>query len=840
VSQINEEGPVLQIETPAWQPSDVFAPNNILHIKEKRPLGATRGNTTVPQAPELTVRILAQGVGCEKNLAVRATLWSCGPISQQARFLAKKGLSKLTPKNGEHFRTLRGKTTIECQQNIALFGSATEDGYRTAVLRCVFSRAARIPCKRNYITLKLECVRVIAQQDSSPNQNSLSSRGTTNTPSTRQESPRTRVRGGLLPTPPRSATRPPNGDADAATLNGGALISASSSSSSSSSSSVPVQRGPSQQFQQLSNTTQPVSSHVHPARVELSEEEEDDDEDDDEEEEEDEESEHSSDPRGSSLSQDSLAKSSASSKTTTAEIVHVAEVPEILTCRISISEKAMCPRACDARRKQDPTRARMQHQLQEQQQQQGYVAQVVQQQQQQQQQQRQQNLILQHLGLPGTSQVVQPSRNTGATGASAMSSQGLDMAFLQRMQAAAAAAATGATPQYYPSLHTEPALQASSGNNSLEQPQVKQEIQQYLQYLSGHNNGNNEIHHINRDNHTEWLQQLYAANSSSSIIPQQHLQQPYGNEDHLLRTLHATAAAAVDPTTRDIILQELCARLQNNPEAMAGFLASSLPASSSSSASSQLPPLLSQQQRQRQLQLLQHNQGDIPPFSRTDAPHLLSSQQMNSSSSNLTTEQPLFSTREDSWPLPFPNRERASSLVQSAASSTSSPLQNLLPQNSPVNPTNVAASLFSSQNARSALGSSSSSSSSASSSPVLEALASAPSTRIPFGNTQNSSLAGNPALRLYHSDANQYTQTGALQQLMMSQDNEQQLGQQQVQSFQATPDFQNLWSRRSTIHQQQQQQNMFNTSNSSSGNNGGLHNRNNDYNNTFPRAPHQR
>ncbi|GBG33412.1 Teneurin-3 [Hondaea fermentalgiana] len=109
--------PEIIIDSAVWAPAEIFNPNNLLHVKEKRPFGATRGNTSVPQVPALVVRIKAEGIGRTENLAVRAMLWSCGPITQQARFIEKKGIHTLAPKHGEPFCSLRGNAKIECQRN---------------------------------------------------------------------------------------------------------------------------------------------------------------------------------------------------------------------------------------------------------------------------------------------------------------------------------------------------------------------------------------------------------------------------------------------------------------------------------------------------------------------------------------------------------------------------------------------------------------------------------------------------------------------------------------------------------------------------------------------------
>mmetsp|Transcript_3429 Transcript_3429/g.5839 ORF Transcript_3429/g.5839 Transcript_3429/m.5839 type:complete len:453 (+) Transcript_3429:138-1496(+) len=143
----------MEIFTEVWQERENSS--EILHIKEKRPFGATRGNTSVPQVPELVVRIhrskidlLANG---RRNLAVYATLWDYG---------ASTGFCPESADSGTKFSKLRNGFEIKCFNHISLIGDIQNDGYAYAVLKCAISRAARILCKRRYIALKLECVRV--------------------------------------------------------------------------------------------------------------------------------------------------------------------------------------------------------------------------------------------------------------------------------------------------------------------------------------------------------------------------------------------------------------------------------------------------------------------------------------------------------------------------------------------------------------------------------------------------------------------------------------------------------------------------------------------------------
>mmetsp|Transcript_16941 Transcript_16941/g.22178 ORF Transcript_16941/g.22178 Transcript_16941/m.22178 type:complete len:361 (-) Transcript_16941:95-1177(-) len=147
----------MEIVTPEWgyenSPEGNF--DYILAIKEQRRLGTSRGNTAIPQAPVLQVRIKADTPGLPENAAVRAELWNYGAATKGKRG-NREDPEEIT--KGEKLSQLRKNTYIACTHNVELFSQPAADGYRYASLSCFITRGARVISRKYHIALKLTVV----------------------------------------------------------------------------------------------------------------------------------------------------------------------------------------------------------------------------------------------------------------------------------------------------------------------------------------------------------------------------------------------------------------------------------------------------------------------------------------------------------------------------------------------------------------------------------------------------------------------------------------------------------------------------------------------------------
>mmetsp|Transcript_14790 Transcript_14790/g.24061 ORF Transcript_14790/g.24061 Transcript_14790/m.24061 type:complete len:336 (+) Transcript_14790:361-1368(+) len=148
----------LQIASPTWKEAQMDS-DDVLLIKEKRKFGTARRSmaTNTPQVPALVVRVPAKAFDESKSVGVRAQLWDYGPAS---RFGAQT-----QGQEGSLFNKLRNGSMIECHDNVGVFGAEEKDGFRYATLRCSITRAARIPCKRHHIALRLDTVYIENTED---------------------------------------------------------------------------------------------------------------------------------------------------------------------------------------------------------------------------------------------------------------------------------------------------------------------------------------------------------------------------------------------------------------------------------------------------------------------------------------------------------------------------------------------------------------------------------------------------------------------------------------------------------------------------------------------------
>mmetsp|Transcript_17961 Transcript_17961/g.22045 ORF Transcript_17961/g.22045 Transcript_17961/m.22045 type:complete len:367 (-) Transcript_17961:841-1941(-) len=149
---------MVEIVSPEWKymNTEEFNFVRILNVKEQRRLGISRGKTTVPQAPSLSVRIKAIQKGLTKNSCVRADLWCFGPA-----FADKSKIQFATPHpvtQGNKLTRLRGSTLITCKYNVEKFGEPEPDGYRYADLKIFITRGARVCCRKNHIAFRLSVV----------------------------------------------------------------------------------------------------------------------------------------------------------------------------------------------------------------------------------------------------------------------------------------------------------------------------------------------------------------------------------------------------------------------------------------------------------------------------------------------------------------------------------------------------------------------------------------------------------------------------------------------------------------------------------------------------------
>lgn len=152
----------LEIVTDAWKTT--HNDDSILNVKEKRPLGAFRGKTSVPQAPQILLRLASRVSSSLKDappggmLGVRAQLWDYGPAPNTKKRSSwnSSPQSKKTIKGGAPFERLFNGLPIAVEDSMATFGSPDNEGYRYSSLRCIISRAARIPCKQRIIAFRLQ------------------------------------------------------------------------------------------------------------------------------------------------------------------------------------------------------------------------------------------------------------------------------------------------------------------------------------------------------------------------------------------------------------------------------------------------------------------------------------------------------------------------------------------------------------------------------------------------------------------------------------------------------------------------------------------------------------